>query len=128
MFIARIDGTITSTIKHEALGSTRLLIAQRLEADGRETGEPVIVGDPIGVRHGALVVVTGDGEYARALLKSKLAPLRLIVIGIVDAVDGAHLGRRIALRPPRACQAGPGVGGGFGRLASREAPGWKGGQ
>ncbi len=116
MFLARIDGTITATVKHATLGSTRLLIAQRLEADGSETSEPVIVADPLGVRLGALVLVTGDGDYARTLLGSKLAPLRLIVIGIVDAVDGGYLGRRIALRPPRASQAGQVTGGGFGRL------------
>jgi microcompartment protein CcmK/EutM len=119
MFLARVDGTLTATIKHQALGSLRLLIVQRLEADGSEAGEPIVAGDPVGARHGALVMVTSDGEYARTLLKDKRAPLRLTVLGIVDAVDGEHFGRRITMRPPaqRRMETGIGPGIGFGRLA-----------
>ncbi len=122
MFLARIDGTVTSTVKHEALAGMRLLIAQRLEADGREVGEPMVVGDPIGVRHGALVMLTSDGAYACRLCHSKRTPLRFIVLGIIDAVDGSQAGQTIALRPPKPRPSESGTSIGFGRLgvASRQ--------
>ena len=43
MYLARIDGTLTSTIKHETLGGFRFLIAQRLEGDGSDSGEPQVL-------------------------------------------------------------------------------------
>jgi len=48
MFIARIDGSITSTVKHKSLQGMRLLIGQRLEADGSEVGEPLVLADDLG--------------------------------------------------------------------------------
>ena len=40
MFLARIDGTVTATAKHETLQGCRFLIAQRLETDGSASGDP----------------------------------------------------------------------------------------
>jgi len=34
VFLARIDGTLTATVKHATLQACRFLIGQRLEADG----------------------------------------------------------------------------------------------
>ena len=85
MYLARIDGTATSTRKHPALEGVRLLIAQRLEADGRTTGEPLMVIDRLGARRGSTVLVSTDGDIARKMLGNN-APARLIVVGIVDSV------------------------------------------
>ena len=87
MFIARIDGTVTSTVKHASLAGARLLIGQRLGADGREVGEPLVLVDPIGARPGTLVIVTTDGDHARRLLGSQQTPVRLSVLGIVEQVS-----------------------------------------
>lgn len=88
MFLARIDGTMTSTVKHETLNS-RFLIAQRLDAEMQASGEPIILLDRIGARHGSTVIVSTDGDIARKWL-GNTAPARLIVLGIVDEV---HKGR-----------------------------------
>ncbi len=85
MYLARIDGTVTSTIKHETLGSFRFLIAQRLEGDGSDSGEPQIVVDTIGARVGSRVLVTTDNEVVRKA-SSNTTPVRLAVMGIVDSV------------------------------------------
>ena len=57
MYLARIDGTLTSTHKHPTLAGTRLLVARRLEADGVAVGEPVVVIDRLGARPGSTVSV-----------------------------------------------------------------------
>jgi len=85
MFLARIDGTLTSTRKHAALEGVRFLIAQRVEADGSENGEPIVVLDRMGATRGTLSLVSTDGSLAREWL-GKTVPARLIVVGLVDSV------------------------------------------
>jgi ethanolamine utilization protein EutN len=87
MFLARIDGTVTSTIKHSTLEGYRLLVGQRLEADGSRTGEPLVMVDLVGARHGSTVMVTTDNEPLRAV-KGNTAPARLVIVGIVDRIAG----------------------------------------
>jgi ethanolamine utilization protein EutN len=92
MFLARIDGTLTSTRKHARLEAVRFLIAQRLEADGHTSGEPIVVLDRMGAARASTVLVSTDGNLAREWLGPDV-PARLVVVGLVDHV---HLdpGRR----------------------------------
>ena len=85
MYLARIDGTLTSTIKHETLHGFRFLIAQRLEGDGSDSGEPQVLVDPIGASVGSIVMVTTDNDAVRKA-SAKTTPVRLVVMGIVDSV------------------------------------------
>ena len=86
MFLARIDGWVTSTVKHASLGDERLLIGQRVATDGSDVGEPLVLLDPVGARLGSRVLVTSDGDLARQLLKDDRTPSRMVVLGIVDDV------------------------------------------
>jgi ethanolamine utilization protein EutN len=85
MFLARIDGTLTAARKDHRLAGVRFLISQRLDADGRSTGEPLVVLDRMGAGRGSLVLVSSDGTIARDWL-GKGVPARLVVVGIVDRV------------------------------------------
>jgi len=89
MFIARIDGSITSTVKHKSLRGFRLLIGQRLEANGSEVGEPLVLMDDLGADLGSYVLVTTDGDLARQKLADNTTPSRMIVVGIIDHASGA---------------------------------------
>jgi ethanolamine utilization protein EutN len=89
VFLARIDGTMTTTVKHETLQNCRFLIGQRLDSDMNSSGEPIVILDRIGARNGTTVIVSTDGDIARKWL-GNTAPARLIVVGIVDEV---HKGR-----------------------------------
>jgi microcompartment protein CcmK/EutM len=86
LFLARIDGWLTSTVKHASLGEQRLLIGQRIATDGSDVGEPMVLVDPVGARPGSRVLVTSDGDLARQLLKDNRTPSRMIVLGLVDEV------------------------------------------
>ena len=87
MFIARIDGSITSTIKHKSLSNLRLLIGQRLEADGTEVGEPLVLIDDLGAGLGSQVLVSTDGDLARQKLADNTTPSRMMVVGIIDGLS-----------------------------------------
>lgn len=87
MFIARIDGSITSTVKHQSLRGRRLLIGQRLQADGSDTGEPLVLMDESGAGLGSRVLVTTDGDLARRQLADNTTPTRMTVVGILDGLN-----------------------------------------
>jgi ethanolamine utilization protein EutN len=87
MFLARIDGTMTSTVKHETLEGARLLIGQRLDLNHEVTGEPLVIFDTLGASRGGVVLVSTDGDIQRKL-RGNTCPARLTVIGLVDFVSG----------------------------------------
>ena len=87
MFLARIDGTLTSSRAHARLKAVRFLIAQRIvSAAGAASGEPLIVLDRMGAAQGQTVLVSTDGNLARDWL-GKDVPARLVVVGLVDQVQ-----------------------------------------
>jgi microcompartment protein CcmK/EutM len=90
MFLARIDGTMTATVKHETLQGARLLIGQRLESNGSASGEPIVVLDTLGAPRGATVLVSTDGEIQRKL-RGNTCPARLTVVALVDFVGGVQV-------------------------------------
>ena len=85
MFLARIDGSLVGTAKHETLRGCRFLIGQRLDADGSTAGEPLVILDWMGAARGATDVVSTDGDVARRRL-GNTTPARLTVAALVDAV------------------------------------------
>jgi ethanolamine utilization protein EutN len=87
MFIARIDGSLTSTVKHKSLEGRRLLIGQRLEADGTETGDPLVLIDDLGAGVGSRVLVSTDGDLARQKFADNTTPSRMLVVGIIDGLS-----------------------------------------
>lgn len=85
MYLARIEGALVAAAKHETLVGCRFLIAQRLEADGSANAEPIVVVDWLGAAKGSTVLVSTDGDIARARF-GNTTPVRLVVVGIVDRV------------------------------------------
>jgi len=94
MTIGRVIGSLVSTIKHPAYNSTKLLLVQPVDVDGKDIGTEMVCVDVIGAGAGELVLVCKEGAAARQVLNKKYAPVRSLVIGIIDHVefaDGASL-------------------------------------
>jgi microcompartment protein CcmK/EutM len=85
MFLAHIEGTVVSVAKHETLGGYRLLLCRRLESDGSTTGEPLVVLDWLGAALGSTVIISTDGDIARARLGTT-TPARMVTVAIADQV------------------------------------------
>jgi ethanolamine utilization protein EutN len=83
MQLGRVVGTATSTVKHATFQSERLLIVQLETPDGRPDGEPVLVFDRLGARHGDEVLCTNDGRALQELLGAT-TPGRWSVLGLPD--------------------------------------------
>jgi microcompartment protein CcmK/EutM len=86
MFLARIEGTVVAAARHPSIDGCRLLLAQRLEADGSPQAEPIVVTDWFGAARGMTVLVSTDGDIARARFGNN-TPVRMVVAGLVDQVQ-----------------------------------------
>jgi len=84
MILARVTGRITSTIHHPAMDGRKLLVLDKLDAQGQPTGAYVIAIDSIGAGAGETVIMLDEGGGAGQVLGCKGMPIRSVVVGIVD--------------------------------------------
>ena len=88
MMLARVIGTVVSTIQHPAFDGRRLLLARRITVDGKPvSGAPLIAVDSVGAAPGQTVLIVDEGNSARQVLGAEGAPIRTVIVGIVDEVD-----------------------------------------
>ena len=89
MKLAKVVGTVVSTIKAPILENRALLLVDLLEPDGRESGGYMIAVDTVGAGAGETVLVLDEGTSARQVVGVTTGgPLRTVIVGIVDAVEG----------------------------------------
>lgn len=86
MILGRITGSVVSTIHHPIVKGRKLLVAERLDAAGRPTGGYLIALDAIGAGQGETVLILDEGNGARQILDNDNAPVRSVVVGIVDEI------------------------------------------
>ena len=82
---ARVMGTAISTMKHESMVGSKLLIVQPYLVDGKSPdGFPLLALDTFGAGKGDTVIITSDGRAMRELPQADAAPARWSVAGIKD--------------------------------------------
>ncbi len=89
MKLARVVGTVVSTINNPSFDGRRLLVCDLLEPGGSAAGGYLIAVDVVGAGAGETVLLLDEGNSARQILGQAGAPIRTVVVGIVDAVE-AH--------------------------------------
>jgi ethanolamine utilization protein EutN len=89
MLLGVVKGTIYSTINHPDYDNRRLLIVDRIHPDGREHGDYVIAIDAVDAGVGQTVLVINEGNSGRQVIDRPNAPVRSVIIGIVDAIETA---------------------------------------
>jgi ethanolamine utilization protein EutN len=87
MRLARVRGTVVSTIKHPAYEGRTLLLCQPLTPDGRAKGDQVVAVDRVQAGEGDLVLILTEGNGVRQLVGPQAGPIRSLVVGIVDEVS-----------------------------------------
>ena len=89
MKLARVAGTVVSTINSPIFDDRTLLLCDLVDATGRAAGGYMIAVDTVGAGVGELVLLLDEGGSARQIIgETGGGPLRTVVVGIVDAVDG----------------------------------------
>lgn len=86
MIIGKVCGTIHSTINHPFYDGKRLLVVDKLDPFKKPTGKYLIAIDSVDAGVGETVLMIDEGNSARQIVGESNAPLRSIIIGIVDDI------------------------------------------
>jgi ethanolamine utilization protein EutN len=84
--LGRVVGTVVSTINSPAFDDRKLLLCDLVDPAGRPSGGYVIAIDTVGAGAGETVLILDEGNSARQILQAPGAPIRTLVVGVVDAV------------------------------------------
>jgi ethanolamine utilization protein EutN len=87
MILGTVRGTIVSTINHPFFTGKKMLIVEKEDFAGKAGGYLIAIDGGFGAGVGERVLVVDEGNSARQIVKNKDAPLRSIIVGIVDRVD-----------------------------------------
>lgn len=100
MYIGRVKGTVTSTIKHKLFDGRKLMLVARLNLDGSETSTYDIALDDVQAGIGDVVVVLDEGSSARQVIGVRgTGPARAIIVGIVDEITTYDPARKSRKKP-----------------------------
>lgn len=86
MIIGKVTGTINSTINHKFYHGKKLMIVDKLNADEGSTGKYLVAIDTVEAGIGETVLIVDEGNSARQIINDKTAPLRSIIVGIIDDI------------------------------------------
>jgi microcompartment protein CcmK/EutM len=101
MRLARVAGTVVSTINAPVFDGRKLLLCDLLDLSGAAGGGYLIAVDTVGAGSGETVLLMDEGNSARQILGAPEAPVRTLVVGIVDHVEPAPEPVAAPARRPR---------------------------
>lgn len=86
MLIARVVGTVVSTIKDEKMVGRKLLIVREVTTENQVVGKPLVAIDTVdaGVDD---VVLIAQGSSARQTFLTKDTPTDAVIMAIVDSLE-----------------------------------------
>jgi microcompartment protein CcmK/EutM len=87
MRLGYVLGEVVATVKIPSLERHKLLYVQLVDEKDRPKGQPVIALDKVDAGVGEKVLVVDEGNAASQILGEKQAPVRTLVVGVVDHVD-----------------------------------------
>lgn len=88
MYLAKVIGSVVSTIKHDFYKGEKLLLVKRISPNKTELkGKVDITLDRNSAGVGDLVLVIDEGNSARQIFNADGAPLRSVAVGIIDSID-----------------------------------------
>lgn len=86
MELARVEGTIVSTVKSERLHGYKLLLLNLINPDMIESNNYVVAIDSVGAGAGEIVIVV-RGSSARQLERLGNVPTDASIVAIVDSIE-----------------------------------------
>jgi ethanolamine utilization protein EutN len=88
MFIAKVVGVTWATVKHRSLENRKMLLIRPMDGiTGKLSGKiQMAVDGGVDAGMGDVVLILDEGTGARQILEDPKAPIRAIVVGIVDEI------------------------------------------
>ena len=87
MILARVVGTVVSTVKRPQFEGAKLLLVQPETPQGEARGATLLAIDSVGAGIGEKVLVVIEGKAAGDALGKKAAAVDAAIIGIIDQVE-----------------------------------------
>ncbi|MFW5728681.1 MAG: EutN/CcmL family microcompartment protein [Spirochaetota bacterium] len=87
MQLARVIGTVTATQHINAYRQEKLLVVKPVNPDGSPAAGILVAMDRAQAGPGDTVLILDEGNSARIIVGDKTAPVRTMIVGIVDAVE-----------------------------------------
>ncbi len=82
-----VRGSIYATIQHPFYKGRKLLLVDHVDSEGKPTGKYVIAVDAVDAGVGERVLVNDEGNGARQVVNDPAAPIRSVIVGIIDDVQ-----------------------------------------
>lgn len=93
MHLARVIGNIVSTDCYEAFEGRKLMLVQKLDTRNQPDGNVTMAIDYVGAGEGDLVLVGAAPGLASTVFGIPDAPMRELIMGVVDRVSLPEEGR-----------------------------------
>ncbi len=87
MIIGTVKGNIVSTIHHPFYNGQKLLIVEKENFEGKPGGYLVAIDSGVAAGVGDRVLVIDEGNSARQIVADAQAPVRSIIVGVIDRMD-----------------------------------------
>ncbi len=91
MYLAKVIGKVVSVIKHPAYQNRTLLLVQPISLRSELVRTPTIAVDYVGAGEGDTVIVGAGPGVAQEVFGIENAPIRELIMGIVDHFDVSFL-------------------------------------
>ena len=95
MKLAKVTGTVVSTVKYEKYRGFKLLKVRHLNLEGEFDGEELVALDAADAGVGDVVLVNNDGGAAQMVVGDKTIIASVTVCGVVDSYTWQ--GKRVKL-------------------------------
>jgi microcompartment protein CcmK/EutM len=86
MFLARVVGTVVSTIKDPQLAAKKILIVQPIDKTGKDSGQKLVAVDSVGTGAGETVYCCRGREASFPWYPEEV-PTDATIVAIVDTVS-----------------------------------------
>ncbi len=89
MILARVLGTVVSTVKHPHLVGFAVFVVQPITPTGDDDGDSFLAVDHAQSGPGDTVLILREGNGIRQLLADPDSPVRCLIVGVVDAIEAS---------------------------------------
>ncbi|GAI45972.1 unnamed protein product [marine sediment metagenome] len=87
MILGKVIGNVVSTIKLPVYQGYKILIVQPVNDKEEPQGKSILALDTVQAGVGDTVLVIDEGNSSRLIMNNSTAPVRTIIVGIVDTIE-----------------------------------------
>jgi ethanolamine utilization protein EutN len=85
--LGRVIGNVVSTSKLPVLEGYKILMVRPVDPKGGDAGDITLALDSVQAGVGDTVLIIDEGNSSRLIVEDSMAPIRTMVVGIVDEVN-----------------------------------------